>query len=526
MGRVSLATTATKSDWGVWGRPSAAVLALIASAALAAPAGGSAAETSAGAGRATAFAKIPRSPQLPLSNSGRWITDADGRVVIQHGLNMVSKLAPYQPAAAGFDAADADFLARYGFNSVRLGLIYKAVEPQPGKINHGYIRRARETERMLAKRGITSLIDFHQDLYNERFSGEGWPDWAVLDDGLPAQPLAGFPATYLTSPGLNRAFDNFYADHAGPGGVGLISRFGTAWKRVATSFSGDPGVLGYDILNEPWPGSGYADCFNLSGCPRFDRASLAPLYRRVITKIREADPSHLVFYEPQVLFNFDSNTNLPDLGRRHLGFSFHNYCFTGLIAGSPPTCPESEDLVFDNADAHARKTGDALMLSEFGATADISILDRITGFADRHMVSWQEWHYCGCDDPTTQGPGDTQAIVKDLRRPPRGSNVFHAKLKALARPYPQAIAGTPKSFSFDPSTRVFKLLYTRKRANGEGSFRRGFTDIFVPKIQYPDGYSARVTGRGSISRDPKRRQHLYVRSTPLTSSIRLTISPK
>ena len=72
---------------------------------------------------------------------------------------------------------------------------------------------------MLAKRGIHSLIDFHQDLYNEKFSGEGWPDWAVLDDGLPAEPLAGFPATYITSPGLNRAFDNFYANKAGPGGV-------------------------------------------------------------------------------------------------------------------------------------------------------------------------------------------------------------------------------------------------------------------------------------------------------------------
>lgn len=475
--------------------------------------------------RTPAFPNVPRSPKLPLSNSGRWITDSNGRVVIQHGLNMVYKLPPYQPAAAGFDAADADFLARYGFNSVRLGLIYKAVEPQPGEVDHGYIRRARDTERMLAKRGITSLIDFHQDLYNERFGGEGWPDWAVLDDGLPAQPLAGFPATYLTSPGLNRAFDNFYADDAGPGGAGLIERFGTAWKRVATSFSGDDGVLGYDILNEPWPGSGYADCFNVAGCPAFDRNRLAPFYRRVIGRIREADPSHLVFYEPSVLFNFDSDTNLPDLDRRHLGFSFHNYCFTGLISGAPPSCPESEDLVFDNADARARRSGDALLLSEFGATADTSILDRITGYADRHMVSWQEWHYCGCDDPTTQGPGDTQAIVKDLRKPPRGSNLFHAKLKALARPYPQAIAGTPIRFGFNPKTRVFKLVYTRKRVNGNGSFSRGYTDVFVPKLQYRHEYSARISG-GSITHDAALRQHLYLLADPGAKRIEFTLQPK
>jgi endoglycosylceramidase len=476
-----------------------------------------------GSGTAPTGVKPPgHGPLLPLSNSGRWLTDANGRVVIQHGFNMVYKLPPYQPAAAGFDAADADFLARHGFNTVRLGLIYKAVEPTPGKVDHDYIRKVRSIERMLARHGITSLIDFHQDLYNEKFSGEGWPDWAVLDDGLPAGPLSGFPATYLTSPGLNRAFDNFYANDAGPGGVGLIQRFGAAWKRVAASFRGDKGVLGYDLLNEPWPGSGFADCFNIAGCPAFDRNELAPFYRSVIGRIREADRSHLVFYEPNVLFNFDANTNLPDLGYRHLGFSFHNYCFPGLVGGAPPTCPEGEDLVFKNADSRAKATGDALMLSEFGATADTSILDRITGYADRHMVSWQEWHYCGCDDPTTQGPGDTQALVKDLSKPPRGANVFHAKLKALARPYPQAIAGTPIRFGFDPATRKFELVYTRKRVNGNGSFRRGYTDIFVPKLQYPDGVNVSTDG-GSVT---GLHQHFYVRPHPGAKRIKLVISPQ
>ncbi len=143
----------------------------------------------------------PLGPRPPLSNTGRWLTDAGGRVVILHGFNMVYKQPPYQPSVTGFGADDADFLRRHGFNTVRLGLIYKAVEPLPGKIDHSYVRKVRATERMLAKRGIHSLIDFHQDLYNEKFSGEGWPDWAVLDDGLPAEPLTGFPATYITSPG-------------------------------------------------------------------------------------------------------------------------------------------------------------------------------------------------------------------------------------------------------------------------------------------------------------------------------------
>jgi endoglycosylceramidase len=490
--------------------PLAALLALLA---MAAPA-------------AAAKPAASAAPKAPLSNTGRWITDARGRVVILHGLNMVYKRPPYQPGAVGFGVDDAKFLRRNGFNTIRLGLIYKAVEPQPGRYDAAYIRKSRAIERMLARRGVFSMIDFHQDLYNEKFGGEGWPDWAVIDDGVPAEPLAGFPGSYLTSPGLNRSFDNFWASAAGPGGVRLQDRYGAAWARVAASFRRDSGVLGYDLLNEPWPGSAFSTCANTAGCPGFDRGSLAPFYRRVIQSIRRVEKRHIVFYEPNVLFNFDANTNLRDLGFRGLGFSFHNYCLVGLISGgAPSTCPDLEQAVFDNADAHAQQTGDSLMLSEYGATDDVSVLERIAAFADQHMVSWQEWHYCGCDDPTTQGPGDVQAIVKDPSKPPTGGNVFRDKLKALARPYPQVIAGTPLHFSFDPASRRFELVYTRKRANGRGSFRRGLTEVFVPRIQYP-GLRLAARVRGGTMERAAGSQHLLLEAKPHAKRIRLTITPK
>ena len=52
-------------------------------------------------------------PKAPLGHSGRWITDARGRAVILHGVNMVYKLPPYAPRAAGFNAPDARFLRRH-----------------------------------------------------------------------------------------------------------------------------------------------------------------------------------------------------------------------------------------------------------------------------------------------------------------------------------------------------------------------------------------------------------------------------
>ena len=131
-------------------------------------------------------------PRPPLHHEGRWLIDARGRVVILHGLNMVNKTGSLKPGATGFGKDDARFLHKHGFNTIRLGVIYRGLEPEPpgadGKPDYdpGYLHSVGRTERVLAKRGIYSLIDFHQDLYNERFEGEGWPDWQVLDDGVPS----------------------------------------------------------------------------------------------------------------------------------------------------------------------------------------------------------------------------------------------------------------------------------------------------------------------------------------------------
>ena len=139
---------------------------------------------------------------------------------------------------------------------------------------------------MLADERIFYQLDFHQDLYNERFQGEGWPDWAVFDDGLPAEPKAGFPANYFGMPALIRAFDNFWANVDGPGGIGLQDRYAAAWRHVAGRFRDEPYMMGYDLLNEPWPGSPWATCANNVGCPVFDTEVLQPFNERVI----ERDP--------------------------------------------------------------------------------------------------------------------------------------------------------------------------------------------------------------------------------------------
>jgi endoglycosylceramidase len=448
---------------------------------------------------AAAPAAALAAPSAPLSQRGRWVTDARGRVVVLHGVNMVYKRPPYAPSAAGFDAPDARFLRRAGFDTVRLGVIYKAVEPSPGHYDDAYLANIAKTVKLLSSQGIFTLLDFHQDLYNERFQGEGFPDWAVMDDGLPAQPQAGFPGNYLVQPATNRAFDHFWNDDGG-----LQKRYAAAWRHVAQRFSGDTRVLGYDIFNEPWPGTGWQACANTEGCPQFDEQKLGPFERKVTGAIRQSDGRHIVWYEPNVIFNNGSKTFVPSPGPQ-TGMSFHVYCLTDQNTSDPAdpgetlACDPQEELPFANADDHARQTGNALLLTEFGATDDLGQVERVVDRADVHMVGWQYWHYCECDDPTTSGNGGTQSLVADAKRPPSGSNVKTDKLAVLERPYPQAIAGTPKSFGYDPSSHRFTLDYTTARLAGGRFAFRADTQVHVPKLAYPKGYDVTVKGGEAIS---------------------------
>ncbi len=463
------------------------------------------------------------------STEGRFLVDSQGRVLVLHGVNMVYKRPPYAPDAIGFGADDARFLVRQGFTTVRLGLIWRAVEPQPGQYDDAYLARIRETTTVLADAGIHVLLDFHQDLFNERFQGEGAPDWAVQDDGLPAEPQLGFPYNYLGQLALNRAFDHFWANAPGPGGVGLQDRYAAAWAYVATYFRGTPGVMGFDLFNEPWPGTVWPTCVNPLGCAAFD-AKLEAFSQRSIDAIRAVDPETPIFYEPHVLFNNGVRTTMSPAGE-DLGFSFHDYCLTADVGleGTPVqdlTCNVFDDLVWQNTERQLGRTGDTPLLTEFGATTDTTVLRAMVDRAAAHRFGWQYWAYCGCDDPTTTGPGNEQALVLDPAVSPTGANIDHEKLAALVTPHPLVVAGTPAGWAFDRTTRHFTTSWSTARAGTlPGRFGSGAeTRIAVPPLVYVGGYRTTVSG-GEIVSAPDARV-LVVRQKAGALTVRVTVQPR
>jgi len=471
-------------------------------AVLAAPSG--APTPSAAATTPPASVAVAADPALRPGIEGRFLVDPQGRVLVLHGVNMVYKRPPYAPDAVGFGADDASFLVSQGFTTVRLGLIWKAVEPEPGQYDDAYLSRIRQTTRVLAGAGIHVLLDFHQDLFNERFQGEGAPDWAVQDDGLPAEPKLGFPYNYFGQLALNRAFDHFWANAPGPGGVGLQDRYAAAWAHVASYFLGTRGVMGFDLFNEPWPGTVWPTCVNPLGCAGFDRL-LQAFSQRSIDAIRAVDAQTPIFYEPHVLFNNGVRTTLTPPGN-DLGFSFHDYCLTADFGldGTPIqdlTCNIFDNLVWANAERQLTRTGDTPLLTEFGATTDTAVLTDMVDRAASHRFGWQYWAYCGCEDPTTTGPGAEQALVFDPARAPTGDNIDHLKLEALVTPHPLVVSGTPSNWAFDRTTRRFTTSWSTARAGSlPGRFAAGaITRISLPTLVYDAGYQVTVTGGQVIS---------------------------
>jgi hypothetical protein len=240
--------------------------------------------------------------------------------------------------------------------------------------------------------------------------------------------------------------------------------------------------------------------------------------------VRGGDRNHLVFYEPNVIFNDGTDTQLPKFDDTKLGMSWHNYCLVGDVSGSGGGggCGTMEGLVFQNALKRSQSTGDTQLLTEFGATDDLDTLRRIAAASDEYMVGWQYWHYCGCNDPTTQGPGETQAIVKDPSKPPEGDNLKTEKLNVLVRPYPQLVVGTPTSWKFDADKKVFTLEYSTKRADGGTFAGHPLTEVFVPKRQYASGYSVQVQGAGVASGPGA--QVLELQACPCARALKLRVA--
>ncbi len=393
------------------------------------------------------------------------LIDENGRHMLFHGVNVVYKGAPWVPNVEGFDPdnsfseKDVENLADWGANVVRFGVMWPGVEPSKGAVNGTYLDIVGGIVDMLWSRNISTLLDFHQDVLAERFCGEGVPEWFFGDtfDRTFPHPLSGdfFIPGNTTSPipTQDQCARHGWATYQAARAVGKAYQWlyehpesmTVYWNAVAGRFRGHPGVLGYEIINEPWPGDVYKDP-SLLVPGEADRKVFQGFYEAIASVIRAQDPDAILFFEPltwdDVRCGFSEVPGGNNFKNRSV-LSFHHY--------SPPNLPAKGSI--DRANGWAKSLGCAAFLTEVDTPtigkhdAPVHSLDE----ADRQWVSWIGWEY----KPFFKITGWHTSFY-DKHGAVQWDNVLHS----VGRTYARAVAGIPTRHVFDPDTGNFVLSFT------------------------------------------------------------------
>ncbi len=446
---------------------------------------GGAAET--GEDVTTTTAAIEAVELRPLHVEEQRIVDDRGREVLLRGAN-VNALGEYaqadpqvEPTAPVTDD-DWDAMAANGFSVVRLIMSWSLLEPSRGEIDDGYLDEIEAAVAAANERGIYVVLDMHQDAWGmssatpegttcpagtEAVIGwDGAPEWATITDGATTCRAPG--SQRESAPAVQRAFANFYADTDG-----IAGRLTAVWAAVAERFSGDPGVAGYDLLNEPNgvdPGEA-----NQLAYSRWLQTTIQAI--RGVESAGGAPPAP-VFVEPLQLYPLPFNALLPEyFDDDQLVFAPHNY------AESIHSVLTLEQT-FDVYEAGADEIDAALWIGEYGFWGTepdtLAVATRYAAEEDRRLLggAWWQWRQT-CGDPhSVAGPGEPATadqihlITRACPGHDHADNDTDARfteefLSILGRAYPRAAPGRLAELVSDPATGQLRVRGTGAAAGGD-----------------------------------------------------------
>jgi endoglycosylceramidase len=347
---------------------------------------------------------------LRLQTTGeRVMVDSFGRERAFHGTNAVVKGPPWIPSRGAFDqftsltAKDFELMQSAGVNAIRLGVMWPGVEPVRGQYNHTYLDIVADIIDEAATYGIYILADMHEDVLSERFCGEGIPAWASQPNdtasfpmplGPPyneTDPATGFPTRqdcaqhgwgdYGGTEALASAYTRLYQNYDQ-----LTDAWGFMFAEVAKRVAAKPGLLGLELLNEPWGPPGHANAAN--------RDLLQPSYDIVAKHIRGSAPEALIFFSGAIGDRTgDPKVDLLPLGfdhapggAAHSGIAFHSYL--GQNDGTWPV--PGLKAYYQTRIRDARNLSTALLMTESGS---FFLQQRVRPELEKLGWSWFQWEW-------------------------------------------------------------------------------------------------------------------------------------
>ncbi len=448
---------------------------------------------------------------MKVNTNTNQLVNEDGVAMIFHGVNAVYKISPWIPDTTHWDVVssftdrDAKDLHDWGFNIVRLGIMWPGVRPEPNKTNVTYLAEVAKIVNKLGENGIYTLLDFHQDLLSRFGCGEGAPDYLMKDfEGLKDFPSPVHSA-YSREPGTdyptlkeclsNNNFGEYYMTR-------LVNSFFTAlytedhpihtelhayWRAIAEYFYTNPNVVGYDLVNEPAAGNLFTnplEFINVFGGT--GRKYLQALHESLHTEIRKVDQRHILFFE-SALNNgpiFSGFTQGPGGAkyRDRQVFSHHVYCPMVDLSGCVKDgwhwfCEIYDSILYYLRSVEIKKWGCGGLLTEFGALCEepncLQEVARVQGKADDMLEGWVYWQFKEYHDLSTANTDFTEGlyyVTGELQK---------KKLTTLTRPYARKIAGSPTQMHFDTDSAEYTLKY---EIQAETSSR--ITEIYANKAYY------------------------------------------
>jgi endoglycosylceramidase len=521
----------------------------------------------------------PWSGGMVRAHGGPWLTDAQGRRLILHGIDVVGKcgggatarLTSYGPCvgpAQGprpafiltptaedpgrrFTAADAVTLARLGFDVVRLGVVWQGLEPGPpgAKANepvycsahtagrpfprlgladpysatalNAYLAKVDTLVDLLSQAGLRVVIDMHQDDYGSYFYNAHTPGpW----NGEGAPPWAtctgqvAFKPTEFWFPDYHQAAEETAIHHFFMNDVSgdLQGQYDRVWAAVARHFRDNPDVIGYEVYNEP---TDYLLQSSFTG-------ELQCFYGG---PRRESVSCH------------GSGSQAPStgvIGAIQAVDHHHVVVYEPPLDTYPPTHPDSigvaEPLRFPRLalafhDYNTQQANLMTMLDEDRAR---------TRTAQAGGPPWFMDEFGGGPNVRTATRSVDLADGLDLSwsywaafesHDPTGAaheglldentrRPAPGKARALDVPYPAATSGRPGQFSSTRAGRVFRYTFAPQAGLASA------TEIVVPVYTYPTGYRVWVLGARVVSATNS--SVLKLRTRPGASTVKVTVRPR
>lgn len=450
-----------------------------------------------------------------------FLKDEQGRALILRGTNVESAAKSAVGHAISLTDSEIEFIARdMGFNAIRYLIFWDGVEPEPGQYDEAYLDQVvRDIGRFHAQ-GFHVLVDMHQDVYAARFCCDGAPEWAIRDDGASFSLQENWAFNYF-QPAVQAAWDNFWAydegDHAD-----LQDHYVAMWQHVARRLRDVPGVIGYDIMNEPHPGSAFDTLEVLARLdstlsPDFDRERLGPFFQRAIDAIRKSDSERYIFFEPRYGSPGNGSPSWleplvdPRDGEPRIGYAPHLYSLELEKDGVYRADDETLPLWEKERRKELERQPMPFVLGEwglaFGATdADVFVRE-LMEMGERMLMSWLHWSW----DPG----GPTSWALYD-----RATKTLNPMFAVVDRPYPRVVAGEPSEWRYDEKTQTFTFTWTElDRVEGESEFfipfaRAGGENIAVTLSDEGGQWSFRWDegrpGLLHVKADARRKTHTLV----------------